>query len=100
MGEKRYPGIDNDRSGGMTTIGNIIRDAWVFGLIPETERCEGWTAGQLDVLYGKVSDAWEPYGHLVSNLPPALRERHERIYREAIEKAREQGWSPELGDDD
>lgn len=97
---KQYVGIHKDRSGGMTQVGTIIRDAWVFGIIPETETCEGWDHGRLDVLYGKVSEAWQPYGHLVSNLPPELRERHERIYREAVERAREQGWDPELGEDD
>lgn len=97
---KTYPGIEHDRSGGMTQIGTIIRDAWVFEIIPETETCEGWDMGRLDVLYDKVSKAWQPYGHLVSQLPPALRERHERIYREAVEQARAKGWNPELGEDD
>ena len=97
---KRYVGIHNDRNGGMTQIGTIIRDAWVFGIIPETETCEGWDHGRLDVLYGQVPEAWQPYGHLVSNLPPELRARHERIYREAVEQARARGWDPELGEDD
>ena len=33
----KYVGIHKDINGGMTTIGKIIRDAWVFELIPETE---------------------------------------------------------------
>lgn len=100
MKEKIYAGIDQDPKGAMNPTGNIIRDAWVFGLIPETETCAGWTVQGIDALYDKVTRAWEPYGHLVSNLPPELRERHETIYRQAVERAREQGWDPELGEDD
>ena len=97
---KRYVGIYNDNSGGMTTAGNIIRDAWVFGLLPEEETCEGWTHGQIDALYDKVTRAWEPYGHLVSNLPEELRGKHTRIYTAATEYARAHGWNPELDDED
>lgn len=100
MKEKTYAGIDQDPKGAMNPTGNIIRDAWVFGLIPETETCAGWTVQGIDTLYDKVTRAWEPYGHLVSNLTPELRERHEMIYRQAIARAREQGWDPELGEDD
>jgi hypothetical protein len=42
MNERKYVGIDKDPKGAMNPTGNIIRDAWVFGLIPETETCEGW----------------------------------------------------------
>lgn len=100
MAEKRYVGIDNDPRGAMNTTGNIIRDAWVFGLIPEGETCEGWPISRVNVLYDQVSAEWDKYGLLASNLPPELRERHQRIYAEAIAKAREKGWDPELGDDD
>lgn len=92
---KIYAGIDKDPKGAMNPTGNIIRDAWVFGFIPETETCTGWTVGQLEALYAQVSDAWEPYGHLVSSLPDELRERHSRIYSAAIKRARELGWDPE-----
>ena len=95
-----YPGIDKEPRGGMTPVANIIRDAWVFGIIPETETCAGWLVHQIDQLYGKVTAAWEPFGHLVSNLPPDLRERHARIYGAALEQARAQGWNPELDDTD
>lgn len=97
---KTYPGIDQDPKGGMTPTGNIIRDAWVFGIIPETETCAGWVLQGIDALYDKVSAAWEPYGHLASRLPSELRERHQRIYDAAVERARAEGWDPELGDDD
>jgi hypothetical protein len=97
---KRYMGIDKDPHGAMNPTGNIIRDAWVFGIIPETETCAGWTVQGIDALYDKVSVAWEPYGNMVSNLPPELRERHQRIYAAAVKQARSLGWNPELGDDD
>jgi hypothetical protein len=29
----------------MTTTGKIIRDAWVFELLPATETCKGWKRG-------------------------------------------------------
>ena len=90
-----YVGIDNDVNGAMTTIGKIIRDAWVFELIPETETCEGWNQGQVDVLLDKVNTEWDKYGCMVSQLPAALRERHQRIHDAAIAKAKAAGWSGE-----
>ena len=96
MPEKmKYAGIHNEPNGAMSRTGNIIRDAWVFELIPETQTCEGWTMGQIEALYEQVSEAWMPFGHLASNLPPELRERHGRIYAEAIKQARQQGWNPD-----
>ncbi len=98
--DKTYCGIDDDEFGGMTPNGTIIRDAWVFGIIPETEKCKGWTVDRFQILYDKVFEAWAPYGHLVTNLPPDLRERHERIHQEAIDTAKKKGWTADLGDDD
>jgi hypothetical protein len=98
--KKLYAGIDKDPQGGMTPTGNIIRDAWVFGIIPESETCAGWAVQQIQSLYDKVTQAWEPFGHLVSNLPSELRERHQRIYADALERARQEGWNPELPDED
>ena len=92
---KTYIGIDKDINGGMTTIGKIIRDAWVFGLIPESETCEGWNISGIDTLLQKVNDEWDKYGCMVSRLPPDLRERHERIYNKAIELAKQSGWEGE-----
>ncbi len=91
-----YVGIDQDTFGGMTTIGKIIRDAWVFELIPETETCSGWNAAGIDALLQKVNAEWDKYGCLVRNLPPELFARHQRIYNEAVEKARAAGWTGEL----
>lgn len=99
MKGKRYVGLDEDSFGGMTPTGRIIRDAWVFGLIPETETCAGWTLDAIQALYDRVHAAWLPHGHLVSRLPPELRERHQRIYGEAIERARSLGWKPDMEDD-
>ena len=96
----RYVGLDQDISGGMTPIGTIIRDAWVFGLLPEGETCAGWSLDRVQELYDKVAEAWAPYGHLAGNLPEPLRERHRAIYEAAIRRARELGWSPELDDED
>lgn len=95
-----YPGVDQDYYGGMTDIGKLVRDAWVFGVLPETETCAGWNAGRLEQLYEQVHAAWEPYGHLVSRLPPELLARHERIFGEAVRKAKEQGWSVDLDDEE
>ena len=100
MAEQRYIGIDQDKYGGMTHLGQIVKDGWVFGLIPETETCAGWAPGQMQSLYERVTAAWDQYGHLPSRLPPDLRERHDRIYREAMERAKKLGWDPELGEDD
>ena len=48
---KRYVGIDQDTSGGMTDTGRIIRDAWVFGLLPESETCAGWNSHAIEDLW-------------------------------------------------
>lgn len=98
--KKIYPGVHDDHYGGMTDIGKIVRDAWVFGLIPETETCAGWDHGRIEKLYDRVHDEWMKHGHRVGNLPVELRERHERIYAEAFRRARELGWSVELGEGD
>jgi hypothetical protein len=95
MNERVYEGIDKDPEGAMNPTGNIIRDAWVFGLIPETETCEGWNARGIEALYEKVTRAWEPYAHIPSRLPPELLERHQRIYSAAVEHARSVGWDPD-----
>jgi len=90
-----YEGIDNDPLGAMNQTGNIIRDAWVFALIPETETCKGWSKGRLSDLYDQVHKAWQPYGHMVSGLPPELMQRHKRIYDAAFKEARSKGWDPD-----
>jgi len=94
--DRRYVGIHNDLHGGMTAMGGIIKDAWVFGLIPETETGEGWQLAQIQMLHDRVAAEWDKYGLLVRNLPPELGERHSRIHTEAIERARELSWEPGL----
>ena len=93
---EKYVGIDKDIHGGMTTIGKMIRDAWVFGLLDENETCEGWNLPRIDALLQQVNAEWDKYGCLVSNLPPELFERHQQIYGEAMKKAQAAGWSGEL----
>jgi hypothetical protein len=95
-----YVGIDKEVNGGMTTIGKIIRDAWVFGLIDETETCENWNFAGIDGLLQKVNAEWDKYGCLVSHLPEDLFQRHQRIHGEALKKAREAGWTGEHETDD
>jgi len=91
-----YIGIDNDIHYGMTAIGKIIRDARVFGIIPETETCEGWRLSEIDALLDKVNAEWDKYGCMVSHLPDDLKQRHEKIHGIAIKEAKASGWSGEL----
>lgn len=96
----KYVGINNEINGGMTTIGKIIRDAWVFEIIEETETCEGWNFAGVDALLDKVNVEWDKYGCLVSQLPDELRERHQKIHNAAIENAKKAGWCGEAETDD
>ena len=97
---RTYVGIDNEVEGGMTAIAKVIRDAWVFGIIEETETCEGWNFAGIDSLLDKVNKAWDKYGCLVSHLPPELREKHQRIHDKAIADAKAAGWSGEAETED
>jgi hypothetical protein len=96
----RYGGIDREENHGMTLTGRIIRDAWVFGLLPMGETFAGKTAADLQQLFEQVHQAWEPYGQLPSRLPPELAERHARLHAQAVQQAKAAGWSAELDDDD
>ena len=100
MTQRIYAGIHNDPKGAMNPTGNIIRDAWLFGLIPETETCEGWAVQRIEALYDEVTREWDKYGHLASNLPPELAQKHREIYDAAIANAREKGWDPDEALDD
>ncbi len=100
MTQQCYVGIEQDENGGLTHLGRMVRDAWVFAILPESETCAGWNATQMQSLYEKVHAAWEPYAHLPSLLPPELQQRHTKIYAQAIEYAKTKGWDPELKDDD
>jgi hypothetical protein len=95
-----YAGMDHEENNGMTMTGRIIRDAWVFGVLPEGDGFAGKSAGDMQNLFEAVHQAWEPYGQLPSRLPPELAERHARIHAGAVQRAKAAGWSAELGDDD
>jgi len=91
---KTYPGLDHDMNGGMTAVGKIIRDAWLFDILPESETCEGWGISRIDTIYQQVNAEWDKYGSMVSLLPEELQTRHKRIYDEAVAKAKACGWDP------
>lgn len=93
--ERKYVGIDNDINGGMTDTGKVIRDAWVFEILPETETCEGWLSTAIQELWDKTSKEWEKYGFLISNLPEDKKQRFQRIQSAAITRAKAEGWDPE-----
>lgn len=86
-------GINNEINGGMTTIGKIIRDAWVFELLDEAETCEGWDINRMEALQQKVNTEWDKYGCMVSQLPEELAKRHYAIHQAGIVKAKAAGWS-------
>ena len=99
MNEQIYVGFFKDKHG-MTQLGRIVMDGWLFSFIPESEDCAGWDLGRMQQLMDRVEKEWDKYGALPSRLPPELRERHAEIYAKATAKARDKGWDPELGEDD
>jgi len=80
----------------MSAMGAIVKNAWLFGILPETETCTGWDVNRIQILYDKTQVDWDKYGCLASNLSPELRERHARIHAAAIERAKALGWVPEM----
>jgi hypothetical protein len=98
--KRTYTGVMADENGGLTPMGKIIMDAWVFGFLPEEEDASGWDLGRLQVLYDQVYAAWDPYGHLPSRLPEEQQQRHQRIYDAARARAKTAGWDPERDCDD
>ena len=94
-----YPGFNQDGHG-ITQLGRLVLDAWVFGLLPENEDCAGWDLGRMQHLMDQIEKEWDKYGNLPSNLPPDLRQRHFQIYQRAMQQARERGWDPELDEDE
>ena len=94
-----YAGFYQDTHG-LTALGRVVLDAWLFGLIPESEDCKGWDLARMQLLMNRVETAWDRYGNLPSRLPLELRERHTELYARATERALARGWNPELGDDD
>ena len=94
-----YPGLHQDTHG-MTVLGRVVLDGWLFGLIPESEDCAGWDLQRMQKLMNEVEARWDEYGNLPSRLPPELRERHTQLYDRATERARQRGWDPELDEDE
>lgn len=91
----RYPGLPDDLYGGMTDIGVIIRDAWVLGVLPESQNCRGWTLAELRALRARVARAWAAHGDSFVTLPAALKQRYLRIHEAATRRGREHGWRPD-----
>lgn len=97
--DQTYPGLHQDKHG-LTQLGRIVLDGWLFGLIPETEDCRGWSLGRMQNLMEQVQGEWDKYANLPSRLPPPLLARHQQLYDGAISTARAKGWDPELGEDE
>lgn len=97
--EDTYPGLHNDKHG-LTQLGRIVLDGRLFGLIPDTEDCAGWSGGRMQDLMERVQNEWDQYANLPSRLPPDLRKWHGELYDRAIQTARAKGWDPELGEDE
>jgi len=93
-----YPGFHEDTHG-MTVLGRVVLDGWLFGLIPETEDCAGWDLQRMQNLMNQVEQVWDKYGNLPSRLPDEMRQRHAELYARATAQAREKGWDPELDDE-
>lgn len=94
-----YSGFHQD-SHGMTMLGRVVLDAWLFDLLPRSEDCAGWDLNRMQQLMDKVSQAWDEHGTLPSRLPPELQQRHAALYVWAAERGRGLGWDPELGEDE
>lgn len=95
----RYAGFFED-SHGITQLGRVVLDAWVFAIIPREEDCKQWDLGRMQNLMQQVQEAWDAHGGLPSRLPPELGREHEATYNWAMDRARSLGWSSTLGDDD
>ena len=94
-----YCGFNQDAHG-ITTLGRVVLDAWAFGLLPREVDCAGWDLGRMMQLMRQVEERWDQYGNLPSRLPPELSERHAQLYAWATARARQQGWNPELDDEE
>ena len=97
--KQTYAGFNQDAHG-ITTLGRVVLDAWLFDLLPRSEDCAGWDIQRMQLLMQQVNEHWDAHSNLPSRLPPELRERHTELYAWATARARERGWDPELGDED
>jgi len=98
-GKMVYEGFNQDPHG-MTMLGRIVLDAWLFELLPRSEDCTGWGLQRMQELMDQVNKRWDEYGNIPSRLPSELLEKHTELYDWATRRARERGWDPELGEDD
>jgi len=99
MDKLTYSGFNSDAHG-ITQLGRVVLDAWLFDLSPAEEDCAGWDKQRLQRLMNDIEKRWDEYGNLPSRLPPELLARHTELYQWATERARARGWDPELGDED
>ncbi len=100
MAEKMtYAGFNQDAHG-ITTLGRVVLDAWLFDLLPREEDCAGWDLQRMQHLFEQVNQRWDEYGNLPSRLPDELRARHAELYDWAMRRGRERGWDPELDEDE
>lgn len=95
---KPYAGFHAD-SHGITLLGRVVLDAWVFGLLPREQDCAGWDLPRMQLLMEQVQRRWDEAGGLPSRLPPEQAQRHAELYAWAMERARGMGWSAELDDE-
>ena len=100
MKEKNtYCGFNQDAHG-LTMLGRLVLDAWLFELLPRSDDCAGWDLARMQQLMGQVEARWDEFGNLPSRLPAELQQRHAELYAWAAERGRALGWDPELGDDE
>lgn len=57
--ERTYVGIDNNQFGDMTALSGLVKVALIFGLLPESQTCEGWTHAAMEALGEKVRREWQ-----------------------------------------
>ncbi len=95
MSTQTYCGIYDDKFGGLTALGNLIRDAWVFDILPESQTCKGWAIGAFEQLQDDLEAEKTKYGVSVRSWPEEIQARHFRIQDEAVKRAREHGWDPD-----
>lgn len=93
-----YSGFNQD-SHGLTMLGRVVLDGWLFGLLPRDEDCTGWDLSRMQQLMGQVEACWDRYGNLPSRLPPDLQSHHAELYAWATERGRARGWDPDLADE-
>lgn len=92
--QRLYPGYDNDPNLGMSQEAKLIRQAWAFDLLPESEKCVNWRVDQFEELWDKVNSVWEKAEFRLENLPDEVQKRYMDLQNSAFEAARQQGWDP------